>query len=313
MDNSAFDSYLRYCQQRISHALAARLPPAVAPAARLKAAMAYSVQNGGKRVRATLVYASAEALGCCRDEGECPNREALDRAACAVEFIHAYSLIHDDLPAMDDDQLRRGKPTCHIAYDEATAILAGDALQTLAFETLCAIDDVDANTRLQLLQRLAQAAGHGGMVGGQMLDMEGEQQRLDLPSLEQLHRLKTGALIRASVELGALIARERKARSGVLIPDESLQRLTTYADAIGLAFQVVDDILDVEGDTETLGKTSGADAALQKSTYPALLGLDGARQKARDLHHIALQALEPLGEQAEMLRQLSAFIIERNR
>jgi len=283
------------------------------PAARLKSAMTYSVQNGGKRVRATLVYASSEALGCCRDEQGCPNRSALDKAACAVEFIHAYSLIHDDLPAMDDDQLRRGKPTCHIAYDEATAILAGDALQALAFETLASIEDIDANTRLALITTLAKASGHAGMVGGQMLDLAGENRQLNLSELEQIHRHKTGALIQASVHMGALITRFRKAQSGTFISDRAMNQLEDYAAAIGLAFQVKDDILDVAGDTATLGKTAGADQAHHKSTYPALLGLEGARHKAQSLHEAAIHALKDFSDDAEPLRQLSAFIIGRNK
>jgi len=308
-----FSLYLGGCQARVAKALDACLPPVAEPAARLKSAMAYSVQNGGKRVRATLVYASSEALGCCRDEQGCPNHSALDKAACAVEIIHAYSLIHDDLPAMDDDQLRRGKPTCHIAYDEATAILAGDALQTLAFETLTGIEDIDANTRLALIATLAKASGHGGMVGGQLLDLDGENRQLNLSELEQIHRHKTGALIQASVRMGALITRFRKAQSGTFISDKAMSQLEDYAAAIGLAFQVTDDILDVAGDTATLGKTAGADQAHHKSTYPALLGLEGARQKAQSLHETALHALKDFGDNAEPLRQLSAFIIGRNR
>lgn len=308
-----FAHYLQACQQRVARALQHSLPLATEPAARLKSAMAYSVQNGGKRVRATLVYASAEALGCCPDENSCPNNLALDQAACAVEFIHAYSLIHDDLPAMDNDTLRRGKPTCHIAYDEATAILAGDALQTLAFSTLAAMNDLDAATRLALVSTLAEASGHQGMVGGQMLDLAGENCQLDLSALEQIHRYKTGALIRASVQLGALITRYRKTQAGADIPDQALAKLDDYAAAIGLAFQVTDDILDVEGHTATLGKTSGVDQLLHKSTYPALLGLPAAKQKARDLHSRALAALSDFGPAADPLRQLSTFIIQRDR
>jgi geranylgeranyl diphosphate synthase type II len=298
-----FHHYLRACQHRINQALETCLPVATAPAERLKAAMRYSVQNGGKRVRATLVYASAEAIGCCSKDS-CPNHDALDVAACAVELIHAYSLIHDDLPAMDDDALRRGLPTCHIAYDEATAILAGDALQTLAFEMLAGAP-LPAETRLALITTLSQASGHAGMVGGQVLDMEGENRSatsmLGLKDLEQIHRHKTGALICASVRMGALIAKADPTQ---------LQKLENYALAIGLAFQVVDDILDIEGSTEALGKTSGADQALHKSTYPALLGLSGAKQKATELHREALDALQAM-EEAGRLRQLSAFVIER--
>ena len=294
-----FQAYLLACQQRVNRALEHYLPATVAPAEPLKSAMRYSVQNGGKRVRATLVYASAEAVGCCSKDS-CPNHPALDAAACAVEFIHAYSLVHDDLPAMDNDDLRRGKPTCHIAYDEATAILAGDALQTLAFETLASID-LPAETRLALITALAQASGYQGMVGGQALDLAGENRSLTLADLELMHRHKTGALIRASVKIGALIAKANETQLG---------QLDDYARAIGLAFQVVDDILDIESSTETLGKTSGADLALHKSTYPALLGLDGAKHKAKELHNTALAALSTL-EQADHLRQLSAFVIER--
>lgn len=298
-----FHHYLRTAQRRVNQALENCLPAATTPAERLKAAMHYSVQNGGKRVRATLVYASAEAIGCCSKE-DCPNREALDVAACAVELIHAYSLIHDDLPAMDDDALRRGLPTCHIAYDEATAILAGDALQTLAFEIL-ANAALPADLRLALITTLCAASGHAGMVGGQVLDLEGENRSatamLGLNELEQIHRHKTGALICASVRMGALIAGANATQ---------LQQLENYALAIGLAFQVVDDILDIEGSTEALGKTSGADQALHKSTYPALLGLGGAKQKAAELHREALDALHTM-EKADRLRQLSAFIVER--
>ena len=294
-----FQAYLLACQQRVNQALEHSLPAAQMPAAQLKSAMRYSVQNGGKRVRATLVYASAEAVGCC-SKHSCPNHHALDAAACAVEFIHAYSLVHDDLPAMDDDTLRRGKPTCHIAYDEATAILAGDALQTLAFETLARID-LPAETRLALITTLAQASGYQGMVGGQVLDLAGENRSLTLAELELMHGHKTGALIRASIRMGALIAKA---------DETQLARLDDYARAIGLAFQVIDDILDIESSTEILGKTSGADQALHKSTYPALLGIGGAKHKARELHDTALAALATL-EQADRLRQLSAFVIER--
>lgn len=298
-----FHHYLRACQQRVNTALETRLPSLTAPAERLKSAMRYSVQNGGKRVRATLVYAGAEAVGCCTKDS-CPNHDALDVAACAVELIHAYSLIHDDLPAMDDDELRRGQPTCHIAYDEATAILAGDALQTLAFEILASAP-LPAETRLALISTLSTASGYAGMVGGQILDMEGENRSATSPSslkeLEQIHRHKTGALICASVKMGALIAKANETQ---------LKKLEDYALAIGLAFQVIDDILDVEGSTEALGKTSGADEAHHKSTYPSLLGLSGAKQKASELHQEALLALKDI-EQADHLRQLSTFIVER--
>lgn len=298
----SFQAYLGACQLRVNQALEQHLPITAPPADRLKSAMRYGVQNGGKRVRATLVYASAEAVGCCSDD-TCPQRAALDAAAAALECMHAYSLIHDDLPAMDDDTLRRGKPTCHIAYDEATAILAGDALQTLAFQLL-AEAPLPAETRLALIAALADASGHKGMVGGQALDLEGENCALPLGDLELIHSLKTGALICASVHMGALIAKADATQ---------LAKLDDYARAIGLAFQVVDDILDIESDTATLGKTAGADQALQKSTYPALLGLDGAREKTKKLHANALNALDHFGPSANRLREMSIYIVERNR
>ncbi len=248
------------------------------PPQQLREAMRYGLLNGGKRLRPVLVYASCLALG-----GELHQADA---AAAALECIHAYSLIHDDLPAMDDDTLRRGKPTCHIAFDEATAILAGDALQPLAFELLSQPCDLSPAIQLQMIQILAQASGDGGMVAGQALDIQAEGQRQTLTQLEQMHRLKTGALIRAAVQLGALA-------SGHCDPSR-LATLSDYAAAIGLAFQVQDDILDIESDTQTLGKTQGADLHRNKSTYPALLGLEGAKHKAAELHRQALEALQQL-------------------
>lgn len=295
--DNGFAAYLDACRERVNRALDACLPPVGPPATTLKQAMRYSVQNGGKRVRASLIYASAEAIGCCSDSG-CRNKTALDDAACAVELIHAYSLVHDDLPAMDDDDLRRGQPTCHIAFGEATAILAGDALQALAFECLARA----GAQAPELVKTLASASGYAGMVGGQLIDLEGENHHLNLAELELMHRHKTGALIRASVRLGALVA----GASG-----QQLAALDEYANALGLAFQVVDDILDVEGDTVILGKTSGADVALHKSTYPSLLGLEPARLKARDLHRQALDALGGFGLPADHLRQLADFVITR--
>ncbi|HMZ11766.1 MAG TPA: polyprenyl synthetase family protein, partial [Plasticicumulans sp.] len=221
-------------------------------------------------------------------------------------FIHAYSLVHDDLPAMDDDDLRRGRPTCHRAFDEATAILAGDALQTLAFHVLAHDPSmtVPADTRLRMVELLAHAAGSRGMCGGQAIDMAAVGRELTLAELENMHIHKTGALIRAAVLLGAL------SQPGVA--DEELARLDRYAKCIGLAFQIHDDILDVVGDTATLGKRQGADQALDKPTYPALLGLDGARAHARALYDDAMHALEPFGERAAVLRALAAFIVERS-
>ncbi len=296
----SFSDYLEQCQQRVGTALNYHLPAVAAPAERLKSAMHYSVLSGGKRVRASLVYASAGVFA-GRPSQNLQNN--LDLAACAVELIHAYSLIHDDLPSMDNDDLRRGKPTCHIAYDEATAILAGDALQTLAFELLGKLD-TDAGHQLNLIKTLASASGYAGMVGGQVLDIEAENNAPGLDGLEQIHRLKTGALIGASVRCGALLTQAT---------ETELEALDSYAAAIGLAFQVQDDILDVTGKTEELGKQQGADEQLNKATYPGLLGLDGAIAKAQQLHRDALTALEGFGPGAEPLRQLSSFIIERTR
>ncbi len=293
----AFQVFLGDCRVRVEQALDHWLPVETTQPRRLHAAMRYAALGEGKRVRPVLVYATGRALGV---EPAC-----LDAAACAVELIHAYSLVHDDLPAMDDDQLRRGRPTCHVAFDEATAILAGDALQTLAFRLLCEADDlcIAAADRLRMVDVLAQASGSRGMAGGQALDMEATGQDIDLARLENLHIHKTGALILASVRLAALAAGAAD--------DERLPRLERYAKCIGLAFQVHDDVLDVEGSTAELGKTKGKDAATHKATYPALIGLDAARDMARRLTAEALDSLEPLGEAAEPMRQLANYIVRR--
>lgn len=260
---------------------------------RLEAAMRHGLLVGGKRLRPILVYAAGRALGADDDD--------LDIPAAAIELIHAYSLVHDDLPAMDDDDLRRGQPTVHKAFDEASAILAGDALQTLAFELLAR----SPSPRLgPLVATLAKASGRDGMAAGQALDLAAVGERPDLATLETMHRHKTGALIRAAVRLGGLVA--------VAEDDSRLRALDTYAAAMGLAFQVHDDVLDVTGDTDTLGKTSGADAARDKPTYPALLGLDGARAKAGALIDEALDAIAPLGEAAAPLAGLARYMIERD-
>lgn len=264
---------------------------------RLYAAMRYSVMNGGKRVRPLLAYAACEALGVAPEQA--------NGAACAVELIHAYSLVHDDLPAMDDDDLRRGQPTTHKAFDEACAILAGDGLQSLAFNALLdpQLSPQADSIRLAMVQTLALAAGPAGMVGGQAIDLGSVGVKLDQTALEFMHRHKTGALIEASVRLGALAsARASQAQ---------LDALQTYAQAIGLAFQVQDDILDVESDTETLGKRQGADIARDKPTYPALLGLEAAKVYALELRDQALDALRPFDAAAEPLRELARYIVER--
>lgn len=290
-----FDQYLRQCQRRIEAHLDRQLQNPLPQLERLYAAMRYSVMGGGKRIRPMLAYASGEALGVTADQ--------VDPAAAAVELIHAYSLIHDDLPAMDDDDLRRGQPTCHRAFDEATAILAGDGLQALAFEWLSHTEQWQPATRLQMTALLARAAGPGGMVGGQAIDLGAVGRQLQQPDLEDMHRRKTGALIRASVQLGAL-ASERA-------DSAQMAALERYADCIGLAFQVQDDILDVEGNTQTLGKQHGADAVRGKPTFPSLLGLEGAHELARSLCEQAITALDGFADGAHRLRQLARYIVER--
>ncbi|MCJ1884703.1 (2E,6E)-farnesyl diphosphate synthase [Pseudomonas sp. LA21] len=290
-------AYQARCQARVDAALETLFVAPREELTRIYAAMRYSVVNGGKRVRPLLAYAACEALG-----GEL---ERADGAACAVELIHAYSLVHDDLPAMDDDDLRRGQPTTHIAFDEACAILAGDGLQTLAFEVIgnAQLNPQDAQTRLDMLLILTRAAGSAGMVGGQAIDLESVGRKIDQAALETMHRHKTGALIEASVQLGALAS----GRVGAA----DLEALSRYARAVGLAFQVQDDILDVESDTTTLGKTQGKDQANDKPTYPALLGLDAAKAYALTLRDQALAALEGFGDSAEPLRALARYIVDR--
>jgi len=290
-------AYSASSQARVNAALETLFNAPLPELARLYEAMRYSVMNGGKRVRPLLAYAACEALG--------GQAEQASGAACAVELIHAYSLVHDDLPAMDDDDLRRGQPTTHKKFDEACAILAGDGLQSLAFSALLdpRLSDCSSEIRLQMVTALAHAAGPAGMVGGQAIDLGSVGVKLDQTALEQMHRHKTGALIEVSVRLGALA-------SGHAQPGQ-LQALQTYAQAIGLAFQVQDDILDVESDTATLGKRQGADIARDKPTYPALLGLDAAKAYALELRDQALQALRPFDAAAEPLRELARYIVER--
>jgi geranylgeranyl diphosphate synthase type II len=295
-------AYSATSQARVNAALETLFSAPSPELARLYEAMRYSVMNGGKRVRPLLAYAACEALG--------GKAEQANGAACAVELIHAYSLVHDDLPAMDDDDLRRGQPTTHKKFDEACAILAGDGLQSLAFSALLdpRLSNSDAaltsdHLRLQMVSALALAAGPAGMVGGQAIDLGSVGLKLDQKALEYMHRHKTGALIEVSVKLGALA-------SGRAEKDE-LKSLQTYAQAIGLAFQVQDDILDVESDTETLGKRQGADIARDKPTYPALLGLDAAKAYALELRDQALHALRPFDAAAEPLRDLARYIVDR--
>ncbi len=289
--------YQKRCQQRVDGCLETLFVAPLPQLERLYQAMRYSVMNGGKRVRPLLVYAACEALN--------GDKASADGAACAVELIHAYSLVHDDLPAMDDDDLRRGQPTTHKAFDEACAILAGDGLQSLAFEAMAQAEHnpQDATLRLRMFAVLARAAGPAGMVGGQAIDLGSVGLKLDRDALELMHRHKTGALIEASVQLGALASGHADA--------DNLASLSQYARAIGLAFQVQDDILDVESDTATLGKHQGADIARDKPTYPALLGMDAAKAYALELHDQALHALRPFDTAAEPLRELARYIVER--
>jgi len=291
-----FTVYLLSCQQRIQGLLKTELESLPPCAERLREAMIYASLLGGKRIRPLLCYASAEAAGAAM--------KSADGVACAVELIHCYSLIHDDLPAMDNDDLRRGRPTVHKAFDQATAILAGDALQALAFQIIARLSTVAPEIRLQMLQILTAAAGYEGMVSGQALDFAATGRALNLQQLETMHRLKTGALISASVQLGAL--------SSGHINKERFNALQRYADCIGLSFQVQDDILDVVGDTATIGKRQGADQALNKPTYVTLLGLRGAQDKARELTAQALTELADFGSNAKILRSIAHYIIARD-
>jgi farnesyl diphosphate synthase len=299
MIEGPLEAYMAQCRSDVEQALSHWLPaPETAPA-RLHAAMRYATLGGGKRIRPVLVYATGDALGVAR--------RRLDGPACAVELIHAYSLVHDDLPAMDDDDLRRGRPTCHMAYDEATAVLVGDALQSLAFQVLStdAHMEADVESRLKMVEVVSRAAGSRGMAGGQALDLNAEGKQIDSVELENIHIHKTGALIRASVRLAALLCKPE---------DSAIARsLDRYAKCVGLAFQVRDDILDVEGETAVLGKTQGKDQRQDKATYPALLGLDAAREKADLLCEESLRALGGLDAKADPLRWISQFIVKRNR
>ncbi|MCK5121843.1 MAG: (2E,6E)-farnesyl diphosphate synthase [Methylococcales bacterium] len=296
--SNALKEYLVSAQSRVERALDARLPSKNVLPKKLHDAMRYSTLDGGKRMRPMLAYATGKALGLSED--------ILDGPACAVELIHVYSLIHDDLPAMDDDDLRRGKPTSHIAYDEATAILTGDALQALAFEILANDPSIkaDASSRLKMITTLTKASGSQGMVGGQAIDLESVGTELTLPELENMHIHKTGALIRASVNMAALAKPD--------LDPTVAKKLDHYAKCIGLSFQVKDDILDEESDTATLGKTQGKDQENNKPTYPALLGLAGAKEKAQELHEQAVESLSDFGAEADLLRDLSLYIIQRD-
>ena len=295
MSNKSFADFLHSCQQRIEQKLTILLPEKTDSSNLLHEAIRYSVLNGGKRLRPALSYATAEALGGVTED--------TDLVSMSVELIHAYSLIHDDLPSMDNDALRRNKPTCHVVFGEAIAILAGDALQAMAFEQLTKFDKVSPKTSLQLIACLAKAAGADGMVKGQVIDISSVNQTLALEELELMHHKKTGAMIHASIMMSALSA-------GLSNPSE-LTALNAYGLSIGLAFQVQDDILDVVGNTQAIGKIAGADEALNKATYVQLLGLDGAREKATQLHTSAINALSVFDENAQHLREIADYIISR--
>ncbi len=295
MEMLPFAAWMGSVQAEVEDALASFLPaPHVVPT-KLHEAMRYTVLGGGKRVRPLLVYASGALFAA--------DPAALARAACALEMIHAYSLVHDDMPCMDDDELRRGKPTVHVAYDEATALLVGDALQAQAFLTLADGDSLPAARLVAMLRLLAQAAGSSGMCGGQAIDLDSVGIALNREQLERMHHLKTGALLRASVLLGAMCGKDLSAAE--------LEGLNAYSKAVGLAFQVVDDILDATADSATLGKTAGKDAADNKPTYVSILGLEESQALAQQLRRDAHDALAPFGEQALRLRELADLIVQR--
>ena len=290
-----FDDWMKSVQAHVETALEGYLPPASAKPHKLHEAMRYTVLGGGKRVRPLLVFAAGALFNA--------DVRALERAAAAVEMIHAYSLVHDDMPCMDDDELRRGKPTVHVAYDEATALLVGDALQSQAFLVLSEGGAVPPARQVAMLRLLAHASGSAGMCGGQAIDLDSVGLSLTLEQLEQMHQLKTGALLRASVLLGAL--------AGGDVSEAQMQALDVYSNAIGLAFQVVDDVLDATADSATLGKTAGKDAAANKPTYVSILGLEPSRALAAKLRNEAHEALAPFGEKAGRLRELADLIVQR--
>ncbi len=282
----------------MERALAARLPAASVVPTRLHEAMRYSVLGGGKRIRPALMFATARTLGLSEDQ--------VEAAACAIELIHVYSLVHDDLPAMDNDDLRRGRPTCHKAFDEATAILVGDALQPLAFELLVRDPSLPASPaiRLRLVDILSEASGTFGMAGGQAIDLAVQGRRVDIAQIEDMHARKTGAVIRASVLMAAECAPH--------LEPLSYAALNRFATAIGLAFQIQDDLLDVLGDVSTLGKATGADRERDKPTHPAIIGIEASQERMHLLHGQALAALEPFGARAAPLRALADWLLSRH-
>jgi farnesyl diphosphate synthase len=294
-----FQEWITAHSERTESALDRLLDSAQVTPQRLHEAMRYAAQGGGKRIRPLLVYAAGE-LG---DQFSQEKNAALDAAAVAIECIHAYSLVHDDLPCMDDDDLRRGRPTVHKAFDEATALLVGDALQTRAFEIL-ATAQCDMNNRLRMISALAAASGSRGMAGGQAIDLESVGKKLDLAGLQQMHAMKTGALLSCAVELGGIAAD---------LNANQLAQLQKYSKALGLAFQIVDDVLDATADSQTLGKTAGKDAANDKPTYVTLMGLDYAQKQAKELQETAISSLDSFGDQAQALKDLALLVVNRGK
>jgi farnesyl diphosphate synthase len=292
-----FGAQLEIWRDRMERALDARLPQPDLVPARLHAAMRYSVLGGGKRIRPALLFATARTLGLTEDE--------VEAAACAIELVHVYSLVHDDLPSMDNDDLRRGRATCHKAFDEATALLVGDALQPLAFQLLAVDPALPASPaiRLRLIDMLAQASGTFGMAGGQAIDLAVQGKRLDIGQVEDMHARKTGAVIRASVLMAAECAPQ--------LDPVLYASLARFANAVGLAFQIQDDLLDVTGDVSTLGKATGADLERAKPTHPAVIGIPASQQRVRLLHNQAINALAPFGERASSLRSLAHWLLSR--
>ncbi|MCG9757830.1 MULTISPECIES: (2E,6E)-farnesyl diphosphate synthase [Pseudoalteromonas] len=289
---------LQHAKTRVENTVLHYFDNALDTEENIKAATRYSIENGGKRLRPFLVYCTGELFGAAPED--------LDKAAAAIECVHSYSLVHDDLPAMDDDELRRGRPTCHIQFDEATAILAGDALQTLAFELLSDQQfTVSHHAQIKMISALAKASGLAGMVGGQALDIAATDRSITITELERIHKLKTGALLSCAVELGILCGNPEQ------VTKQAREAMHIYGRAIGLAFQVRDDILDVEGDTSVLGKPQGSDLEHNKSTYPALLGLAQAKEKAEQLIDEALDALKVIDGNTEILADLAKYIIDR--
>jgi farnesyl diphosphate synthase len=296
--SEAFEKQLEAWRLRMEAALDKRLPSAGEVPTRLHEAMRYSVLGGGKRIRPALLFATALTLGLTEDE--------VEAAACAIELIHVYSLVHDDLPAMDDDDLRRGRPTCHKAYDEATAILVGDALQPLAFQLLARDPALPASAavRLRLIDILSEASGTYGMAGGQAIDLQVEGKKLDIAEVEDMHARKTGAVISASVLMAAACAPD--------LPPAHYASLAKFAQAIGLAFQIQDDLLDVLGDVSTLGKATGADRQHAKPTHPTVIGIAASQERVRLLHGQALEALMVFAERAAPLRSLAHWLLSRS-